>query len=147
MKHYRNNHTFEKTLKTSLRDSKRNKYNLNSSKKNNQDVDMYLNKWLSYSYKFFAPFFEDEDFEVSYANEINATPIDDEFDKALPSWLKGIIDFIKRMYHLLFPKKLKVVIRNAKKVFKNMVVKPVNKKRSNTFKKSKVNSSFSLIDS
>lgn len=111
MKNYRHNHSFQTSKKIYIIDSKKNNYNLNLSETLTCSIDVQIDKWLSYSYKFFAPFFEDEEFENSYTKDSQMDEIDNDFDNALPSWLKVVIDFILRVYQFIVPKKIKAILQ------------------------------------
>tara|TARA_B100000809_G_scaffold262202_1_gene312658 strand:- start:486 stop:908 length:423 start_codon:yes stop_codon:yes gene_type:complete len=135
MKHYRNNHSFKNKKKTPERDSKRNKYNLNSSESTSESIDIHINKWLSYSDKFLAPFFEDEEFKNSYVNKLHTAKIDEGIDNAVPSWLRSIIDSIKKVSLILFSKKNKLSKKKIRRSTFKTVSKSDEKIITNTFKK------------
>jgi len=106
MKHYSNHHSTSREFYKELQHKK--PENLN--KKNNKldKTEIYLEKFLSMTYKYLSPIFEDEDVMTSFKNETTNNYIDknvdDQIIKHTPSWIQSIISFFINLYDKLFPK-------------------------------------------
>lgn len=125
---------------------RKNKSSLNSSASSVSGMDLYIDKYLSYSYKFMAPFFEDEEFEKSFKEERVSDNIDEGFDGVLPSWIKLIIDFLLNLYRFIFPEKLQKKLHQSATSVRRKVARRQSHRKVNTFKKGH-NPTLKIVDS
>lgn len=109
--------------------------NLNSSKKEVNIFENGLNKLLKYSYQLLAPIFNDTDNNINYHKETESNSIDKDFDNQIetisPRWLKLCVKFLIEIYHFVFPKKIKEIIR---KTYKTNIIKPIKTKTNSSVK-------------
>ncbi len=100
----------------------------NSSKnlKNTQNkldfLEYNLDKLLSYSFKFFHPFFNDDEYEANRNSYKVSNDVDDEFDqvieKHLPVWLTKLIALAVTIYNKIMGiKTVQKIIAKTQKVF------------------------------
>jgi hypothetical protein len=132
MRDYRHNNSFQTSRDFYINELKNKKTNFNSSIKSIDKLDNYIDKWLGYSYNFLAPFFEDEDFQISYSNNTQKDQIDQGFDDSLPSWIKSMIDLIISIYRFIFPNKIQ---KKLTKIRNRIFNKKASTKRQNSFRK------------
>lgn len=89
-----------------------------------------LNKLLTYSFKFFHPFFNDEEYEANKNYYKTTNNVDEDFDqkaeKHLPNWLLTIIAFFNDLYNRITGTKvgqnLIMKIRKTINVFNNTML-------------------------
>ena len=130
MKHYSNHHSKSREYYKGLQ--KNNLKNLNSKTKKLDKTEVYLEKFLSMTYKYLSPIFEDDDVMTSFKNETTTNFIDKKVDEQIieytPSWIQSFITFFIELYDKYFPKPsgiklLKIINHISKFINSNNVVK------------------------
>lgn len=130
MKHYSNHHSSSREY---YKDLQRNSHkNLNTKTKKLDKTEVYLEKFLSMTYKYLSPIFEDDDVMTSFKNETTTNFIDKKVDEQIieytPSWIQSFITFFIELYDKYFPKPsgiklLKIINHISKFINLNNVVK------------------------
>ena len=97
---------------------KNNTNNLNSSKRNSNSLDVYLDQFLEKSYKTLSPIFNDNQQYKNFQKESISNHTDKEFDEKIdnysPKWLKLIINLLLSVYHKIISKKIKRFIKKVR---------------------------------
>ena len=106
MKHYNNHHSSSRTY---YKDLQRNSSkNLNSSNNKLDKTELYLERFLSVTYKYLSPIFEDNEVMTSFKNDTTNNYIDEKVDEKItqhtPSWIQSLATFFIQLYEELFPK-------------------------------------------
>jgi hypothetical protein len=133
MKYYRPSKNYPTTNSSDNSHYHKDCKDLNLSKSKNSDVDVKIDKWLGYSYHFFAPFFEDEVFINTSNKALKNEKREKDFEYPLPPWLASVFYFMSNLYRNLFQQK--EFIPRLKKFVKMNCTKSKNIKPSNSFKK------------
>ena len=136
-----NSHTSEQTSKDFYNQVLKSRAkNLNSSKTNNNLFENGLEKILNHSHQFLSPLFNEEENQYSFKEETESNNIDSDFDKHIenisPTWLKILVKLIIKIYHFIFPEKIKDFIHKKiqKRISKQVKNKLVNNnKTANNF--------------
>jgi len=95
--------------------------NLNSSNKTNDFIEIQLQKVLETTYKILNPIFKDDQENTTNSalkSYHNLDKEDHQFDEQLksyiPQWLNVIINYIEKIYRIIFPKKEKLLINKIR---------------------------------
>ena len=106
MKHYSNHHSSSREYYNDLQ--KNSPKNLNSRTKKLDKMEVYLEKFLSMTYKYLSPIFEDDEIMTSFKNETTTNFIDKKVDEQIieyiPSWTQIFFTFFIELYDKYFPK-------------------------------------------
>ena len=108
-------------------------------KKSNYQLDFLerkLEDLLSYSFKFFHPFFNDDEYEANKNYSKPSNNLDDDFDqtidKYLPKWIISIISLVARFYNKIIGNKtindFVVKTKSRYKYLKNSIINKLNLK-------------------
>lgn len=71
-------------------------------------MEVYLEKFLSMTYKYLSPIFEDDEIMTSFKNETTTNFIDKKVDEQIiehtPSWIQSFVTYFIELYDKYFPK-------------------------------------------
>jgi hypothetical protein len=138
MKYYRPNKSYPTTSSSNSDRYSKDRKNLNLSNTKhpiNTDADVKIDKWLSYSYSFFAPFFEDEGFKNTYRKAHQMNSKEESSAHSHRSWIASLFHLISNLWGKLLHKNPKELNPRQKNLVKNFSSKNKCNKPSNSFKK------------
>tara|TARA_B100000809_G_scaffold66180_1_gene62876 strand:- start:2137 stop:2571 length:435 start_codon:yes stop_codon:yes gene_type:complete len=130
MNHYSNHHSSSRTYYKDLQNNS--SKNLNLSKTKTRTLESYLEKFLSRTYKYLSPIFEDDDVMTNLKSETTPRFIDPEIEKQINKHSSSSIESRFTFFINLFrnnPKKSTKI--NANKPMNSIVNSP---KRNNVRK-------------
>jgi|GEM_PF-2965960 len=118
---------------------KNNRKNLNKSVNKLDLLEENLDKLLVYSFRFFHPFFKDDEYDKSNHYYSSKNDVDNDFDakieRHLPRFILTIMAYFTKLYHKLIGKSaVKKVVTAIKKFYLGVKNKMFSKIVSKTFK-------------